>query len=437
MIIGDEGIAQFDPTTGLPIRVATTTPSIGSADNILGGNARNILIGGRGSDVITGGDSNAGDVIIGDGGEAIFVNNIVTSIQTISPENGDRDIIDAGNGPDIVLGGTGGDLIDAGTDGSRDIVLGDNGFANFTDDGRIEVIASTDFAIGGDDDITVGDGDDLVIGGAGADAIDVDRLTLALVPGDSGDDIVIGDNGRATFFTDGGGQILTGIETIAPAVGARDLINTAAGSDIVIGGVGGDLIDAGTTNQSDIVIGDNGFAEFSDTGRLARIATTDTGIGGDDDITVGDGDDVVLGGFGSDAIDVDRATLATIGNDSGDDVVLGDNGEAVFFTGDTNRILTRIETTAPDDGARDLIFPANGSDIVIGGAGGDLINAGLDDSRDVIVGDGGVANFTNDGRIQDIATNAPAVGGDDDITCLLYTSPSPRDKRQSRMPSSA
>ena len=136
---------------------------------------------------------------------------------------------------------------------------------------------------------------------------------------------------------------------------------------------------------------------------MARIATTDTGIGGDDDITVGDGDDVVLGGFGSDAIDVDRATLATIGNDSGDDVVLGDNGEAVFFTGDTNRILTRIETTAPDDGARDLIFPANGSDIVIGGAGGDLINAGLDDSRDVIVGDGGVANFTNDGRIQDLS----------------------------------
>ena len=26
---------------------------------------------------------------------------------------------------------------------------------------------------------------------------------------------------------------------------------------------------------------------------------------------------------------------------------------------------------------------------------------------------------------------------DDDSTCLLYTSPSPRDKRQSRMPSSA
>ena len=227
---------------------------------------------------------------------------------------------------------------------------------------------------------------------------------------------MVGDNGRATFFTGDDQQTLTRIETTDPTIGDRDLINTNSGNDVVIGGAGGDLIDAGTTNEQDIVIGDNGLAEFTDTGRLSRIATTDTDIGGDDDITVGDGDDVVLGGFGSDAIDVDRDTLATIGNDVGDDVVLGDNGEVVFFTGDDNRIVTRIETTAPEDGDRDLIFPANGSDIVLGGAGGDLINAGLDDSRDVIVGDGGVANFTDDGRIRDIATNAPSIGGDDDIT---------------------
>ena len=33
--------------------------------------------------------------------------------------------------------------------------------------------------------------------------------------------------------------------------------------------------------------------------------------------------------------------------------------------------------------------------------------------------------------------NSLYVVGDTNITCLLYTSPSPRDKRQSRMPSSA
>ena len=134
-----------------------------------------------------------------------------------------------------------------------------------------------------------------MLGGFGEDAIDVDRLTGVLIPGDTGDDVVIGDNGVATFFTGDDQQILTRIETTDPTIGGRDLINTNSGNDVVIGGAGGDLIDAGTTNEQDIVIGDNGFAEFTDTGRLSRIATTDTDIGGDDDITVGDGDDVVLG----------------------------------------------------------------------------------------------------------------------------------------------
>ena len=47
-------------------------------------------------------------------------------------------------------------------------------------------------------------------------------------------------------------------------------------------------------------------------------------------------------------------------------------------------------------------------------------------------------------RLKDISTTNPISVGDDVIfeiedqnTCLLYTSPSPRDKRQSRMPSSA
>ena len=199
-------------------------------------------------------------------------------------------------------------------------MIGDNGFAQWTTDDRISTIATTDPTIGGDDDITVGDGDDIVLGGVGSDAIDVDRATGALIPGDMGDDVVIGDNGMATFFTGNDQQVLTRIETTDPAIGDRDLINTSSGSDIVIGGAGGDLIDAGTTNESDVVIGDNGFAQWTDEDRLSRIETTDSAIGGDDDITVGDGDDVVLGGFGSDAIDVDRDTLTTIGNDTGEDV---------------------------------------------------------------------------------------------------------------------
>ena len=59
------------------------------------------------------------------------------------------------------------------------------------------------------------------------------------------------------------------------------------------------------------------------------------------------------------------------------------------------------------------------------------------------VGSGADIDITQDGSGNKIGANANddtkmKVDGDDiAISCLLYTSPSPRDKRQSRMPSSA
>ena len=51
-------------------------------------------------------------------------------------------------------------------------------------------------------------------------------------------------------------------------------------------------------------------------------------------------------------------------------------------------------------------------------------------------------NAFNDDMFDAVAADVLAASEDDSvkvlvITCLLYTSPSPRDKRQSRMPSSA
>ena len=43
----------------------------------------------------------------------------------------------------------------------------------------------------------------------------------------------------------------------------------------------------------------------------------------------------------------------------------------------------------------------------------------------------------NYGRLEDSIKDAIHKAADEVIDCLLYTSPSPRDKRQSRMPSSA
>ena len=47
-----------------------------------------------------------------------------------------------------------------------------------------------------------------------------------------------------------------------------------------------------------------------------------------------------------------------------------------------------------------------------------------------------VAGFPKDALTIEVKDRTLTIAGDFD-TCLLYTSPSPRDKRQSRMPSSA
>ena len=148
---------------------------------------------------------------------------------------------------------------------------------------------------------------------------------------------MIGDNGDVLFNADAAGRVVTRIRTTDPDQGEHDINNTSDGSDIVFGGSGGDTIDAGLSNHGDIVVGDNGIANFTATGELVDIATTVPATGGDDDITVGDGDDIVLGGVGSDAIDVDRETGALITGDTGDDVVVADNGSCLLYTSPSPR----------------------------------------------------------------------------------------------------
>ena len=70
--------------------------------------------------------------------------------------------------------------------------------------------------------------------------------------------------------------------------------------------------------------------------------------------------------------------------------------------------------TLTGDTAANVLDGAEGDDTLIGGGGADTLIGGVGD--DVLVGGGGT----------DIIDG-----------CLLYTSPSPRDRTRSRMPSSA
>ena len=84
-----------------------------------------------------------------------------------------------------------------------------------------------------------------------------------------------------------------------------------------------------------------------------------------------------------------------------------------------------------------------------------IFDKAIQDGGQLVVREGQVALFVQEGVLSDVfgpgtyelSTNSPAISGFFDSIayqfnnpykgCLLYTSPSPRDKRQSRMPSSA
>ena len=119
------------------------------------------------------------------------------------------------------------------------------------------------------------------------------------------------------------------------------------------------------------------------------------------------GELVVMGSSGADQVDIDTVDSEVRVNLNGD--------VERFESSDVSRIV--VQTFGGDDRIRAAGVPqvlealaGAGNDTIVGGLGDDLITAGNGD--DVVRG---------------------TMGND----CLLYTSPSPRDQRGSRMPSSA
>ncbi|WP_238256933.1 beta strand repeat-containing protein, partial [Methylorubrum podarium] len=384
IILGDDGTATF--AQGKLVRVSTKNESVAGDDTIRAGDGDNVVLGGSGSDAITTGIG--ADLVFGDNGAVDFVDGVRREALSERVGGGGRDTISTGAGADLILGGLGGDTIDAGKlDSDDDIVFGDNAHITFDAQGRVTLAETVDPTLGGDDEIQAGAGANLILGGSGSDTITTG----------TGADIVLGDNGFVTFA---GGIRLEAMSDLSG--GARDTIVTGDGADLVIGGLGGDTIDAGKDDSDDdIVFGDNGHVTFDEQGRVTLAQSTDPTSGGDDSIEVGGGDNLVIGGAGSD----------TVTTGAGTDIVLGDNGFVTFAGG------IRLEAKSdPSGGARDTIQTGAGADLIIGGLGGDVIDAGKDDSDDdVAFGDGGHVTFDGLGRVTLAETTDPTSGGDDRI----------------------
>ena len=440
IVIGDNGSVEI--TSGIVTFIESTDADDSTAGNdiIDAGSGDNYVIAGGGSDSVTteGGD----DYVIGDHGTMTFTDvGVLTQIATMLDNYGSDDILNLGDGNNIAIGGQGSDTIITGT--GNDTLLGDSGVIDRDETGIITGIESSSPGEGGNDTITSGDGinyivagigddtatsgtgDDIIIGDNGSieiksgivtaiestdaddsttgdDTIDAgsgDNYVIAgggsdSVTSEGGDDYVIGDHGTMTF-TDVG--VLTQIATMLDNYGSDDTLNLGDGNNIAIGGQGSDSLTTG--ENDDIILGDSGLSNFDTEGLLANVATKSPASGGDDIIVSGDGDDIIFGGIGSDYIDIDPATDTPVGAGEGNDIIGGDNGYASFDVGGGQSNLTVFESTDPESGGDDYIYSGSGNDIITGGTGSDNITSGSGD--DTVLGDNGVIAFV-DGNISDI-----------------------------------
>src|SRR5581483_1813641 len=370
----------------------------------------NIIIGGFGHDTITLGSGYA--VVLGDNGIVrrvggdIGFGDLADVVQVATTDTTDAtggpDTITSNGGQNVILGGVGGDTINA-DQGSQNIILGDDGTVGLGYLGSYDISSELSL-LGGDDTINAVLADvqatsNIIIGGFGHDTI-----TLG-----SGYAVVLGDNGtvtRPTITGDGFGHLadVTRVATtdLSEATGGPDTIISNGGENVIVGGVGSDTINA--SNGSDnIILGDDGVVNmnqttgndiYSDVAGDSYTGTDDAGDLGNADMIFAGSNNIIIGGYGSDVINLG----------GGYAIVLGDNGVVRRYgvtPGNANNgfqslsAVYLVETTDTTEatGGKDQITSTGGENVILGGVGSDTITANPGSDENIILGDDGVVNM--------------------------------------------
>ena len=375
---------------------------------VTGNGAMDNINGDEGDDIIFG---DHGIIEQTEGTRRITTTGNLITIFTTSLSEGEGDIIHGNTGNDIILAGTGADRVFG--DADSDLIFGDFGRVEASAGGIIDT-----GQIGEIDGAGVNNplanffytSDISSEADANADADTINGGTLNILDIDSGNNIILGQQGADIIYGGGGDDDIYGGHNVANGTDSGDFIDGLAGNDVILGDNG--LIERTSVNtdprfvvlQGDVIydisadqINLNVFPANRTGTDIRRIELfdhddSDNNIGnyGEDTIAGGADDDVIFGQLGDDLI-------------HGDGMLL-DNGETL--------VLSSLLSTIPgsdvggDDyvegnGGEDLIFGGFGQDDLIGGSSDlynlDEPNMRPDGSDTIFGGNGDLVERNNDG----------------------------------------
>ena len=419
LVVGDNGQIVFDRLGGMTDMLTSDLLDATGGDDVISigiagslavlGN--NFVFGGMGSDriFVTGridpvsgkriaGTATSEDILFGDNGEIrrLPLSNKLTKLASMVTDRGGNDVILTGSGGKVVVGGYGADEI-MGVNGTM-IVLGDNAQLDYdvaAQNGVLRQVQNTATVIGGDDTITLAEGYKLVLGGYGKDTISIGATSAASASGTRAVSglfnvsgraaegrYIVGDNALVSFDNTGGLFDILATDAIS-STGGDDVITLGAldttadlGYQVVIGGMGADTIAVRPDATSeDVIFGDNGEYQRKalDYSTIAYTSLA-TDKGGDDLITSGRGIKTVIGGFGSDRIDL--KTVIGTGSEttpSNRSLVLGDSGTITFDPSGSGQLRT-VESASISFGGADSVSIDDGDIAFIGGYGIDTLS---------------------------------------------------------------